>query len=161
AARIEEALRAGTRQQIPPLVPVPREGDLPLSFAQERLWFLDRMEPGTPAYNMPGTVGLNGRLDVAALTAALRTLVERHEVLRTVFRVVDGAPRQHVLPSLEIRMPVVDLAELPAAGRLAEAERLTTEHARHRFDLARGPLADVALLRLDTGRYHLSVVLHH
>ncbi|HEY2737962.1 MAG TPA: condensation domain-containing protein, partial [Thermoanaerobaculia bacterium] len=160
-ARIEEARRSGSAAPVPPLVPVPREGSLPLSFAQERLWFLDSIDPGEPTFNMPGTVGLVGDLNVAALGAALRGVVERHEVLRTVFQVVDGVPRQQILPVLVIAFPVIDLAALPPAGRLAEAERLAAEHAEHRFDLARGPLLDAALVRLEADRHQLFVVVHH
>ncbi len=161
AAVVEEARRGGQAPAAPPLVAVSREGPLPLSFAQERLWFLDSIDPGEPTFNMPGEVGLIGRLDRAALGAALRGLVERHEVLRTVFQVVDGVPRQHILPDLKIGLPVVDLAALPGAGRLAEAERLAAEHALHRFDLARGPLLDAALLRLEPERHQLLMVVHH
>src|SRR5262249_37734587 len=135
--------------------------DLPLSFAQERLWFLDRMDPGEPTYNMPCAVELTGRLEVAALAGALRHLVARHEVLRTVFKVVDGAPCQHILAARPAALPVVDPAALPAAGRPAAAARLAAAHALHRFDLARGPLLDAALLRLAPDRHHLLLVVHH
>ncbi|HVR97232.1 MAG TPA: amino acid adenylation domain-containing protein, partial [Thermoanaerobaculia bacterium] len=163
AAAVEEA-RYGGMSAAPPLVRVaraPRSQDPPLSFAQERLWFLDRIDPGTPTYNMPGRVELTGSLDVAALAAALRGLVKRHEVLRTFFQIADGIPRQLILPELEIGMPVADLAALPEAGRRAETERLAADHARHRFDLACGPLLDAVLVRLESGRHQLFVVVHH
>ena len=164
AAFVEEARRGGMPSAVPRLMRVERGDDLPLSFAQERLWFLDSIDPGAPTYNMPGAIGLLGRLDVAALAAALLGVVDRHEVLRTVFRVVDGVPRQHILPAPGIGgvgLPIVDLAALPEAGRRAETERLAAEHARHRFDLASGPLLDAALLRLEADRHHLFVVMHH
>src|SRR6185369_9167612 len=166
AARIEAAGLSGTAPPAPPLVPVSREGLPPLSFAQERFWFLDTLEPGNPAYNIPGTVALTGRLDVAALTGALAGVARRHEVLRTVFRLVDGEPRQHVLPALDTGLPVIDLSGLPEEVRGAEAGRRAAEHSLRRFDLARGPLLAAALLRL--GRpdaegelHHLLLVLHH
>ncbi|HYG65434.1 MAG TPA: amino acid adenylation domain-containing protein, partial [Thermoanaerobaculia bacterium] len=163
AGRVETVRGGGRAAPLPALVPVPREGDPPLSFAQERLWFLDQLEPGSPAYDIPGAVELTGRLDLAALSAALDCLVARHEILRTVFRVIDGQPRQHVLPSLEIGLPVLDLAGLPPDRRQAEAERLAAEQALVRFDLGRGPLLESLLLRLDgTGdRHRLLVVVHH
>jgi amino acid adenylation domain-containing protein len=162
AARIEEG-RNG-RGAAPPLVPLSRdirEILLPLSFAQERFWVLDQLEPGNPVYNMPGAFELAGPLDVAALTAALGQVAGRHEVLRTVFRVVEGAPRQHILPSIRIGLPVLDLAGLPDEIRRAEAKRLAAESSLHRFDLAGGPLLDAALLRLGPDRHHLLIVLHH
>ncbi|HVG07839.1 MAG TPA: amino acid adenylation domain-containing protein, partial [Thermoanaerobaculia bacterium] len=161
AARIEAAGAGSAVSPLVPLVPVPREGLLPLSFAQERFWILDQLEPGNPTYNMPGEFELAGHLDVAALTAALGHVASRHEVLRTVFRVVEGTPHQHILPSIQIGLPVLDLAGLPEEVRHAEAKRLAAERSLHRFDLARGPLLDAALLRLDPDRHHLHMVLHH
>ena len=157
AARIEMALQDGAGAA-PPLVPVPREGLLPLSFAQERFWVLDQLEPGNPTYNMPGAFELAGHLDVAALAAALDHVASRHEVLRTVFRVEEGAPRQHILPSIQIGLPVIDLSSLPDQ---VEAKRLAAELSHHRFNLARGPLLAAALLRLGPDRHHLLLVLHH
>ncbi len=161
AAAVEEVRRGDLQPAAPPLARAPRSQDPPLSFAQERLWFLDRIDPGTPTYNMPSRVGLTGRLNAAALAAALRGLVERHEVLRTFFRMVDGIPRQQILAEAQTAMPVVDLAALPAAGRRAEADRLAADHARHRFDLACGPLLNVVLVRLEPDRHQLFVVIHH
>ncbi|HKH46811.1 MAG TPA: amino acid adenylation domain-containing protein, partial [Thermoanaerobaculia bacterium] len=161
AVRLEAARRSGAAPPAPPLLPVPRAGDPPLSFAQERLWFLDQLEPGSPAYNIPGAVEITGDLDGAVLAAALRTVLDRHEVLRTVFPVVDGEPRQRILAALEVGLPLLDLAGLPPDLRRSEAERLAGEHALLRFDLTRGPLLDARLLRLDSGHHRLLVVLHH
>ncbi|HSF40409.1 MAG TPA: amino acid adenylation domain-containing protein, partial [Thermoanaerobaculia bacterium] len=127
---------------------------LPLSFSQERLWVLDRLEPGAPTYNMPGVVELRGALRVDALASALAEVVRRHESLRTVFPTVDGAPRQEILPKLEIPLPVIDVPE-------EEAGRIAAEHARRSFDLARGPLLDAVLLRLGPDRHRFLVVFHH
>ncbi|HEX7241707.1 MAG TPA: amino acid adenylation domain-containing protein, partial [Longimicrobiaceae bacterium] len=96
AAEVDARLRAGDGTQAPPLVPVPRDGTLPLSFAQQRLWFLDRMEPGSAAYNVPAALRVRGDLDVEALRRALEEVVRRHEALRTVFPSTGGEPVQVV-----------------------------------------------------------------
>ncbi|HSK79411.1 MAG TPA: amino acid adenylation domain-containing protein, partial [Thermoanaerobaculia bacterium] len=162
AVRVEEALRAGTRQQTPPLVPMPREGDLPLSFAQQRLWLIDQLEPGSPLYNMPGALRVEGPLDGAVLALCLGEIVRRHEALRTVFAVSeggDGAPVQVVRPAQPFLLPVVDLGELPERAR--EALTLIREEAARPFDLSRGPMLRGVLLRLAEEDHILSLTLHH
>ncbi|MFP5288596.1 MAG: condensation domain-containing protein, partial [Thermoanaerobaculia bacterium] len=157
AARIAEA----EVEPAPPLRPHPRDGGpLPLSFAQSRLWLLDRLEPGTSAYNVPGAVRLSGFLDLAALAASLAEIVRHHEALRTVFRTERGRPVQVVRPP-ETRLPLVDLGALPSAIREAEGERLTRLWAAAPFDLARGPLHRMLVLRLAPGEHVMSVTLHH
>ncbi len=136
-------------------------GPLPLSFSQERLWFLDRLEGGGPAYNIPAAVRLTGALDTGALWAAVRSVVDRHESLRTRFVESGGRPSQVVEPSLDVRMPVVDLASLPARAGESEVLRLAAADARWIFDLAAGPLARFTLLRLSGGDHVLLVNLHH
>ncbi len=149
----------------PPLFPVllPHEGreDLPLSFAQQRLWFLHQLQPGSVAYNLPGVVLLAGRLDVAALAAALGMIQRRHEALRTVFPMREGEPVQAVLPPAPVPMPVIDLAGIPPGVRRSEAERLANEEARTPFDLACGPVWRVRLLRLQEAEHLLIANLHH
>jgi amino acid adenylation domain-containing protein len=145
----------------PPVRPAPRDGDLPLSFAQERLWFLDRFEPGNALYNMPAAVRLRGELDPAALTAAFGEIVRRHEVLRSGFAEAGRRPVQRVFPWRSWSLPVTDLSALPEGTREAEALRLAGEEAARPFDLARPPLLRTALLRLGTGEHLLLVTLHH
>ncbi|HWM91030.1 MAG TPA: amino acid adenylation domain-containing protein [Thermoanaerobaculia bacterium] len=157
AARIEEALRAGVAPSIPPLVRVPRDGDLPLSFAQERLWFLDRLVPGSAAYNMPVALRLSGALDPAALERALQEIVRRHETLRTTFPETGGEPRQRVHPFHPFPLPMIDLRGLPEGA----AERLAREEAARPFDLARGPLLRAALLRVDEQEWVALLSMHH
>ncbi len=91
---------------------VPRNGPVPLSFAQQRLWFLDQLEPGLVAYNIPAAVRLVGRLDVPVLNWSLNEIVRRHESLRTTFDVVAGEPVQVIAPALELSIPIVDLTHL-------------------------------------------------
>ncbi|HEY4563128.1 MAG TPA: condensation domain-containing protein, partial [Thermoanaerobaculia bacterium] len=136
-------------------------GELPVSFEQQRLWFLDRLEPGSPLYNLPAAIEAEGRLDVAALAASLREIVRRHEALRTTFAARAGKPVQVIHPRMAIELPVVDLEALPPSARGAEAQRLATAEARRPFDLARGPLLRALLVRL-AGERHLAVLtLHH
>ncbi len=132
----------------PPLAPVSRDGDLPLSFAQERLWFLDQLQPGSAVYNIPAAFRLRGRLSVPALGAALTEIARRHEALRTTFAERGGRPVQVAAPPARVPLPLVDLTRLPAAAREVELERLAADEARRPFDLASGPLLRVRLLRL-------------
>ena len=150
AARIRDA----SAPAAPPLVRVPRDGDLPLSFAQERLWFLQRLAPESPAYNMPVALRLSGDLDPAALERVLQEIVRRHETLRTTFPERDGEPRQRVHPFRPFSLPVIDVPE-------PEAERLIREEASRPFDLARGPLMRALLLRLGEREWMVLFCLHH
>jgi amino acid adenylation domain-containing protein/FkbM family methyltransferase len=136
-------------------------GPAPLSFAQERLWFLAQLEPGSPLYNVSAAVRLRGRLDAAVLERSLAEVVRRHEILRTTFQVEKGEPVQVAAPAVRLAMPVHDLSALPAAERQARALRLATEEARQPFDLARGPLLRTLLLRLGGAEHLLVVSLHH
>src|SRR6185312_16053529 len=141
AARVEEARRQGLGLQAPPILPIPpdlRGGELQASFAQERLWFLDRFGADRASYNVPFAIRLHGRLDVSALAACLTEIARRHETLRTTFTVTGGAePRvlQVIAPPRELPVAIVDLAALVGSGREAEALRLTREEARRLFDL--------------------------
>jgi amino acid adenylation domain-containing protein len=133
----------------------------PLSFSQERLWFLDRLDPGDPTYNLPTPVDLRGELRLDALRAAFDALVRRQEALRTSFEVVRGQPHQRIHPPAPVPLPVVDLGGLPAETVEEEAERLTAERAARRFDLTRTPLFDALVVRLAPRRHRLLLVAHH
>ena len=150
-----------TSVNTPPIPSASRDRDLPLSFAQQRLWFLDQLEPGNPAYNIPAAMRLRGALNVAALEQGLNEVVQRHEVLRTTFSLVEGQPVQVIAPTLTLTLPVVDLRNLPGTQREAEALWLATEEARRPFDLARGPLLRATLLRLDEEDHVLLLTMHH
>ena len=134
---------------------------LPLSFSQERLWFLDRLDPGSSVYNMPAAVELRGALRPAALAAALSAVVRRHEALRTTFSEVGGVPVQRISPPAGTPLPRIDLAALPQEARRSETGRLGAEHAARRFDLERGPLFAAILLQLGDGGHRLLLVMHH
>ncbi|MBV9774031.1 MAG: amino acid adenylation domain-containing protein, partial [Gemmatimonadetes bacterium] len=143
------------------IVPVPRTGPLPLSFAQQRLWLIDRLDPGTAAYNIPFALRLRGGLDVSVLRRALTEIVRRHETLRTVFAEVDGAAVQVVREPAPVPLPTVDLGGLPEAERERETLRLADGAALQSFDLERGPLLRCTLLREGEGSAVVLFALHH
>ncbi len=164
AARIESAMREAGGTQAPPVValsPEERGPWPPLSFAQERLWFLDRLEPGGALYNVPAALRATGRLDVPALAAALGEIVRRHEALRTTFGQHDGRPFQIVAPAAPVAAPVVDLTALPAERRQAEGMRALEAEASRSFDLLVGPLLRALLVRLETDDWAMVLNLHH
>jgi amino acid adenylation domain-containing protein len=145
----------------PPLVPVSRDQELPLSFAQQRLWFLNELVPESPFYNLPLRVRLRGALDVSALRRAFQEIVHRHESLRTSFATVDGRGIQRIAPFLRLPVPLVDLASLQAPGREAELLRAAAAEAEEVFHLSRAPLMRVRLLRLDDEDFVVLLTLHH
>ncbi|HYU33835.1 MAG TPA: amino acid adenylation domain-containing protein [Thermoanaerobaculia bacterium] len=148
----------------PPILPVPRNvagGELPLSFAQQRLWFLDQLEPGSPAYNIAFAVRLTGEVAPALLARIFAEVARRHEALRTTFASRDGRPVQVISPISRPDLPVVDLSHLPEAEREAQALSLAVEEARRPFDLQRGPVLRLALVRLTESDWLLLMTLHH
>ena len=161
AERVEELRRAGAADAAPPLGPADRSRPLPLSFAQQRLWFLDQLEPGSSAYNMPYALRVRGPFRAAALRVALTALARRHEALRTRFPTVDGAPVQRVDPPAPVPVTRVDLAALGGDRREAEARRRVEAEALRPFDLARGPLLRCTVLRLGEADHVVLFTLHH
>ena len=161
AARIEEIHQKQHGLQAPPLLAVSRDKDLPLSFAQQRLWFLDQLEPGSTVYNVPIAVRIRGPLDVAALERSINEIIARHEILRTTFSTVEGEAVQIIAPSSSHSLPVVDLSGQAESARAEQARRLAREEAWRPFDLARGPLVRVTLLRLGQEDHVLLLTLHH
>ena len=136
-------------------------GPVALSFAQQRLWFMDQLVPGNPFYNIPATLSLKFVLDVGVLRRCLNEIVRRHESLRTTFAVLDDEPVQVVAPELTLALPLHDLRPLASALREPEGLRIATAEARTPFDLAKGPLIRARLLQLDTNDYRLLLTLHH
>jgi NRPS condensation-like uncharacterized protein len=161
AATIEMAQREGHGLEAPPIVRVSRDGKLPLSFAQQRLWFLDQLEPGSTFYNIPSAIKLTGVLNIDAMERALTEIVRRHEVLRTTFSQVDGEPQQIISPAELFRLPVIDLSHLPDDERQAEMQRLISEEAVRPFDLMRGPLLRVTLLCTGAEEHTALLTQHH
>jgi amino acid adenylation domain-containing protein len=188
AERIDAAARSGEVPQAPPLLPVPRGGDFPLSFAQRRLWFLQTLDPESAAYNMPGAFRLTGRLDAAALAGALREIARRHEALRTTFHISTGSvgcavrtpppsaaerahsapyvplvgePIQRIAPEPALSLPLVDLEGLSVEVREVEARRLAEQEGRRPFDLEKDALLRTVLLRLEADEHLLTTTMNH
>ncbi len=153
--RVEAAVRDERGPCVPPITRASRLGPMPLSFSQERLWFLDKLDPGSVAYNIPARLRMTGRLDVGALARALCEIVHRHEVLRTTFATVDGKPAQVIHDATDLRLAVED-----AGGDEGVREAAAAEMARP-FDLAHGPLLRARLLRLSEDAHVLLLTMHH
>jgi NRPS condensation-like uncharacterized protein len=131
------------------------------SFGQQRLWFLDQLEPGTAAYNLPRVFRITGAVNVEALSKAVQAIVARQESLRTVFTVAEGEPKQVVLPTLEIDLSVDNLPGMPESEREQEALRRAAEEARKPFNLEAGPLVRILLFRLRPDKHTLVLIMHH
>jgi len=155
-----DGLAAGARAAPDP-IPRRTSADAPLSFAQERLWFLDRLHPGQATYNVPCALRLHGRLDRGALARTLDALLERHEALRTSFVAGAEGPRQVIAPAGPLRLEVHDLRAVPSAARDATAARLVDQEVSRPFDLGRAPLVRATLLQVGDDEHVLLLVLHH
>ncbi len=161
AQRVETQRRSGRGLDAPPVVPVSRDGDLPLSFAQQRLWFLDQLEPGSCLYNLPKAIRLRGSLNVEALQEALNAVVVRHEILRTNTHMtaVDGDPVQVIRESRPVTLAVIDVSQ--RSGDHAEIARLLNAEAQRPFDLSSGLMLRASLVKLGENDHVLLVAMHH
>ena len=153
------------RTEAPPIEAIPHSGDLPLSFAQQRLWFLDQLAPERPTYNLSNAFRLIGPLDVEALAQSLSEIVRRHEALRTTFEAKDGQPVQIIGPGPQPDeawpLSLVDCRHLPETEREDEARRLAAEEARRPFILVQGPLLRVTLFQMGQADSILLLIMHH
>ncbi len=168
AMQIETLLRTGAGLEQLALDRLPRAEGIdapltapPLSFSQQRLWFLDQLAPGNLFYNIPLAVEIEGNLDPAGLEAALNEIIARHAVLRTNFQTQGGAPVQVVRPELKLSLPAEILTHLPEADRQLEAKKMAEEQTRHAFNLESDPLIRVRLLRLGENRHVFLLTMHH
>jgi len=165
ARKIEEAMRAGEKVETPPLAPVERESErgrrAPLSFAQQRLWFTEQLEPGNTLYNIPGGVRLEGSLNVEALEGAINEIVRRHEVLRTRIEVEEGEPFQVIDEWEPRRLEVENLSGMAVEERAREVKKAVKEEAGKGFDLSREPLMRVKLLKLEEEEHVALFTMHH
>ena len=155
------AVGASTRPAQPPLVRIPRQDRLPLSFAQQRMWFLNQLAPESPEYNIHHAVRIIGVLDVDVLARCLDEVIRRHDVLRTYFAAVDGEPVQIITPSLSLALPIKNLSGIPGPDREAEVWKSAAKEANLPFDLSRGPLIRAGLLRLSANEHVLLLTMHH
>ncbi|MEM7343679.1 MAG: amino acid adenylation domain-containing protein [Chloroflexota bacterium] len=160
-ATLAQRVTAAKQTTIAPIQSAPRTAPLPLSFAQQRLWFLDQLEGANPTYNIPLAVRLEGSLDFEALAHSFNALIERHEVLRTTFISQDGEVQQLMQPPRPLTIATFDLQSLPETTQLAEIERIGEAEALHTFDLSRDLMMRASLLLLGGDTYILLVTLHH
>ncbi|QLE48446.1 amino acid adenylation domain-containing protein [Nostoc sp. C057] len=155
-AFLEEAQTA-TDSSFEPILSIKRSGDLPLSFAQQRMWFLYQLESQSPFYNEGLQLRVAGVLNVEALQQSINEIIRRHEILRTTFPAVDGKPVQVISPSLALAMPILDFQGIEES----EVQQIVTKEARQPFDLSNGPLLRVTLLRLGSESHILVLIMHH
>ncbi|MCI0491103.1 MAG: amino acid adenylation domain-containing protein, partial [Blastocatellia bacterium] len=155
---IERSVKA---DRLPKLARADRERDLSASFAQQRLWFLDQLQPESPFYNIPGLVRVEGELDIGALEKSFSEIVRRHEGLRTAFRMKDGRILQEIRPAEPVMLPFWDLSQLPETEREAEAQRVVTGEVLRPFDLESGPMLRTGLLRLGPTDHVVLFIMHH
>jgi amino acid adenylation domain-containing protein len=161
AQELETIMRGGPAPELPPIVPVPRDGPLPLSLNQEHLWRLDQTMPGTHFFNIPYVYQLTGDLDFGALESGVREIIRRHEALRTVFVKMNGRPVQVINKVADFRLAVIDLVSQDAADTGQRAAKLILEERYRTFDLSEGPLLRTKLLRLADRKHIFVVTMHH
>jgi amino acid adenylation domain-containing protein len=161
AVSITATHRTGEEPELTRIQRAPRTEALPLSFVQERLWFLDQLEPGNPSYNIFSGRRIRGPLNVPALERSINAIVARHEALRTIFSSSEGIPTQIINPVSAIDFPKIDLSGFSRTERESEVQRLATEAARRPFVLSEGPLFRSTLLRLGSEEHVLLQTLHH
>ena len=158
AENIQSALLTWQQIEEPAILPVARTTVLPLSFAQQRLWFLHRWEPGNAYYNVPFSLRITGNVNITALGESLNEIIRRHESLRTTFIEVDGKPLQQIALDFDLKLALVELSEEEAYLKLA---CLTGEEVRRPFDLARDLPVRATVYRLSEEEHVLIVVMHH
>jgi amino acid adenylation domain-containing protein/FkbM family methyltransferase len=161
AQTIANRVEAEHRTAYPPIEPAPRDGNLPLSFAQHRLWFLNQLEPDSPFYNLRHHLLLKGKLNVSALERTFTEIVRRHESLRTSFVEIDGNPVQVIADAQPLTLDVIDLSHLAADERGTTLRRIAENEVRQPFDLSQAPLMRVKLLRLGEEEHALLYTMHH
>jgi amino acid adenylation domain-containing protein/non-ribosomal peptide synthase protein (TIGR01720 family) len=166
-AELAQSIKSAQHLDAPALLSVARPEKLPLSFAQQRLWFIDQLEPGNTAYNIFNAIRLRGALDVSALERGFQQIVQRHESLRTTFQSVEGEPHQVIAADMPVSLPLTDLSALSRAEQETEAQRLALDEARRPFDLSSGPLVRCTLLRMaddpatGASEHILLLTMHH
>jgi amino acid adenylation domain-containing protein/non-ribosomal peptide synthase protein (TIGR01720 family) len=161
AIEVEQEIRGRRQMKLPPIESIARTGQLPLSFAQQRLWFLDQLVPNNIAYNIPRALTVIGRVNLAGVEQSLDEVVRRHEVLRTTFPSLDGTPVQHLAEDLKLAPTIADLRELKEAERSEKIRHLVAAEAARPFSLAQGPLIRVSVVRSADEENVVLFTLHH
>ncbi|KOP26732.1 peptide synthetase [Hapalosiphon sp. MRB220] len=160
-AELAKNIQQISNQGVSAIIPVFRDRNLPLSFAQARLWLLEQLNSDSSIYNMPAKVRLVGELNIKALEQSINEIIRRHEVLRTSFTSVDGQPLQVIVPQVQIKIPVVDLHKLPKAEQEAEIRNLSIKESQNPFDFTQAPLLRCTLLQLSEQEHILLFTIHH
>jgi amino acid adenylation domain-containing protein len=158
--RESSAEKKASAAQIPALQRVDGQPTRPMSFAQQRMWFIDQLQPGNCLYNEHGQLHFVGTLDIPALQRSLEEIVRRHEALRTTFTSLMGAPVQFIAPRAHVHLPIIDLEGLPPEKQESELRRLATQEAHTPFDLAAGPLTRVSLIRFGAEDHYAFITMH-
>jgi amino acid adenylation domain-containing protein len=161
ATQIDSLSSLGNDSHFPELLPESRDAEQPLSFAQQRLWFINQLDPGTAAYNIPLAMRLRGELNAGALERSLREIVRRHESLRTMFVAGGGKPAQVIANTVALELPVIDLSHLSGVRQQDQIDLLSTKEARTPFNLREAPLLRASLLRLSDEDHVLLLNMHH
>jgi putative pyridoxal-dependent aspartate 1-decarboxylase len=160
-AELAHQLQSNASAEIPPMQPVSRGGDLPLSFAQQRLWFLAQLEPNSPAYNIPEALRLQGKLDIGVLTQTLEAIIQRHEVLRTNFATFADKPVQIIHPQINLELPIIDISNLSQTEQEQELTKFIEQEALKPFDLEHDSLLRVILIQLNDLEHIILFNTHH
>jgi len=159
--RIESAMRSGSSMAAPAIKALPYDDQIPLSYAQQRLWFLNQLMPGSNAYNLPAQMVIDAQINIGAFQQALNEVMRRHEALRTTFALVGNHPVQRIRPPAALKLPLVDLRGLDPGERRVIAERLEQKTSLRTFDLETGPLVRANLIRVDEQEYLFLLSMHH
>ncbi|MGD9488072.1 MAG: amino acid adenylation domain-containing protein [Calditrichaceae bacterium] len=158
---VDEARLAGEQIIAPPILPVSRDRELPLSFAQQRLWFLDQLEPDSPFYNIPETYRIKGDLNIKVFEASFNEIIRRHESLRTVFITENGSPTQKIFDEYRISMKITDLKHMKSAGKETEILRIAREKSLEPISIDKLPLFHIELLKIANKDFAVILVIHH
>ncbi|MBD2567364.1 non-ribosomal peptide synthetase [Anabaena lutea] len=161
-AMVVEAIKQAQECLVsPPILPVSRENHLPLSFAQQRLWFIEQLQPNNAAYNITSAVRVLGNLNITALESCLNEIIKRHESLRTTFIAVEGLPIQVITENLQLSLPVIDLQTLSKSEQETQIQQFINQETQQPFDLSQLPLLRVILLKLSSTEYVVIFTMHH
>ncbi|MEW6737357.1 MAG: amino acid adenylation domain-containing protein, partial [Acidobacteriota bacterium] len=161
AEKIVTSLHLEQGLPVLPITPIVDDKPIPLSFAQQRLWFLNQLEPQGSLYNIAAAVHLTGTLDILALQQSINKILARHEILRSSFITINGQPIQHIAATQDFVLPIVDLQTVPESIRKDQAREFILEQARQPFDLTQNSLLRITLLILNPSEYLVSLVMHH